>query len=218
MPRKQSNITERFLGFISPEPNTGCWLWMGIVRNKHRGYGAFTIGARKMVSAHRFSWEHFHGTIPEGLQIDHLCRNTSCVNPDHLEPVTPKENTIRSTVGSTTKLRHAAKTHCPHGHHIDGRTKHGSRFCKICATIRKRAYKQRLSAIRVPVTRRGENIGTSKLTTADVLRIHELSRAGAKRTEIAALFPVNRNTIDRIITGARWPHMLTDPALSKSHT
>lgn len=217
MPRKKSNTVERFLSFISPEPNTGCWLWMGTIRNKQHGYGAFSVGARQLVSAHRFAWEAFRGPILDGLQIDHLCRNTCCVNPDHLEPVTPKENTIRSTVGIAAKRRHAAKTHCPYGHLLDGRNAF-ERFCTTCATRRKRAYKQKMRAATPPKLRRGEDIGTAKLTTTDVLRIHTLSRSGVSRRDIAALFPVNRNNIDRIITGARWPHLFTAPAPDKSRT
>ena len=73
-----------------------CWLWTGCINSD--GYAKFGIGGRdgKMVSAHRWAYEHYVGPIPSGLQIDHLCRVRHCVNPMHLEPVTASENVRRS--------------------------------------------------------------------------------------------------------------------------
>lgn len=78
---------------ISPEPNTGCWLWSGAILRS--GYGSITIDNRTRM-AHRHVYEMVVGKIPSGLCIDHLCRVRSCVNPDHLEPVTTAENLRRS--------------------------------------------------------------------------------------------------------------------------
>lgn len=82
-----------------PEPNTGCWIWTGVL---NRQYGQFRAGAerdemnrRKTVLAHRFAYEAFVDKIPRGLEIDHLCRNRWCVNPRHLEPVTNIVNAFR---------------------------------------------------------------------------------------------------------------------------
>ena len=76
-----------------------CWVWKGSVFKKPTGsYGQIRTGhagERKLVRAHRFSYEAFVGPIPEGLSLDHLCRNTLCVNPSHLEPVTHAENMRR---------------------------------------------------------------------------------------------------------------------------
>jgi hypothetical protein len=88
----------RFFSRVNGTPD-GCWLWTAHV-NPRTGYVQFRIGGRsgKMVLAHRWSYEHFVGPIPDGLQIDHLCRVRHCVNPSHLEPVTARENRLRQPV------------------------------------------------------------------------------------------------------------------------
>lgn len=76
---------DRFMAKVSPEPNTGCWLWTGTASS--RGYGKFRIGSgrtRRMVGAHRFAYEHFVGPIPTGLYVCHHCDTPACVNPAHL--------------------------------------------------------------------------------------------------------------------------------------
>ena len=77
---------------VEKVPESGCWVWMGTLREK--GYGCLQIGG-KMQRAHRVSYVAFIGDIPEGLQIDHLCRVKCCINPHHLEPVTNEENRNR---------------------------------------------------------------------------------------------------------------------------
>lgn len=83
----------------------GCWFWTNAPDDK--GYGRAYDGT-KLVVAHRFVYQEFKGTIPDGLELDHLCRTPSCVNPDHLEPVTHKENMRRG--------KQAQQTHCVNGH------------------------------------------------------------------------------------------------------
>lgn len=92
-----------------PEPMSGCWLWVGAFKNCYALFNG-TV-------AHRISVELHHGPIPVGMVIDHKCRTKSCVNPSHLEIVTPKENTLRG-IGPTAK--NAAKTHCINGHPLSG--------------------------------------------------------------------------------------------------
>lgn len=133
------SVSERFWEKVEKGP--GCWEWLS---SKWRdGYGRFSVMGRR-VPAHRVSWELSRSKIPDGLVIDHLCKNTSCVNPDHLEPVTSRENTRRGNVGKTAGKHNSAKTHCRHGHEFskkntyvypDGR----ERGCRTC---QKNAYEK----------------------------------------------------------------------------
>jgi hypothetical protein len=89
---------ERFWPQVDFDGPGGCWLWTG--QANKGGYGAFSVGSRydgnrRGVRAHRWAYEALVGPIPEGLQLDHLCRNPPCVNPAHLEPVTHAENMRR---------------------------------------------------------------------------------------------------------------------------
>lgn len=107
-------LPERFWDKVEPEPNTGCWLWTST--GVGQGYGGGTDRNKKYY-AHRRAYEALVGPIPPGLQIDHKCRVRICCNPDHLEPVTCRENLLR---GQTFTARLAARTHCDKGHPLDG--------------------------------------------------------------------------------------------------
>lgn len=118
-----------------PEPNSGCWLWMRALTSA--GYA--TIGWKDY--PHRMIYRLFKGEIPSGLDLDHKCRVRSCVNPDHLEPVTRRENLRRGINWEREK------THCPQGHPYDkentlqgGGSKRRFRVCRIC----RRAYERDL--------------------------------------------------------------------------
>lgn len=108
----------------------GCWEWTA-AHDQH-GYGRFYDGT-KLVGAYRWAYEFCVAPIPDGLSIDHLCRNPSCVNPDHLEPVTHTENMRRGNGWSGRKFR---QTHCMRGHEFDEDntyvTKQGRRNCRKC--------------------------------------------------------------------------------------
>src|SRR6478752_5165546 len=85
------------IGYVLQE--NGCWEWVGSVR-KNDGYGRWSVG--KGTLAHRVIYEKMRGAVPKGLELDHLCRNRLCVNPDHLEPVTTRENIFRG-IGSAVQ-------------------------------------------------------------------------------------------------------------------
>ncbi|HDZ73720.1 MAG TPA: HNH endonuclease [Aurantimonas coralicida] len=132
---------QRFFAKIQPEPNSGCWLWDATIARG--GYGHFWVEGR-LVYAHRFSYELVHGPIPPGAALDHLCSVPSCVNPDHLEAVTPQENAQRTVDRGRWHNRHAAKTHCPYGHPYSGDNLYfesGYRRCRACS--RRKAADQR---------------------------------------------------------------------------
>ena len=117
--------------------SSGCWLWEG--SHQEKGYGFFAVN-QKVQIAHRVAYEMFKGPIPEGLTIDHLCRNRRCVNPDHLEAVSIRTNTLRGEAVSAKNLR---KTHCIRGHPLSGDNvyrdpKRGVRNCRECRRIVKR--------------------------------------------------------------------------------
>lgn len=114
---------------------SGCWLWTAARGRK--GYARFGVN-RKIYQAYRWSYEHFIGPIQEGLQLDHFCRAHHCVNPNHLEPVTCKENLLR---GDTIQAHNAQKTHCVNGHPFDEKNtlhcKINGRVCRKCRRIRR---------------------------------------------------------------------------------
>ena len=128
--RVRPTAAARFEAKHVPEPNTGCWLWTSTSHSD--GYGLILVGGRRRL-AHRLSYELHRGPIPEGLDLDHLCRQRCCVNPAHLEPVTVRVNILR---GVSPAALHAVKTQCPRGHAYDDtntyRTPSGERKCRAC--------------------------------------------------------------------------------------
>ena len=152
----KTSIIDRFMKFVSPEPMSGCWLWTGNV--DRGGYARFNIPAEprwKLASAHRTSYEIFKGPIPEGLDIDHLCRVRCCVNPAHLEAVTTQENVIRGVrAGAGVAISSAraaekklANDKCPAGHAYDRYYEKGAKRFRYCFTCWKQKRKERLEKL-----------------------------------------------------------------------
>lgn len=119
----------------------GCWLWL---IPGHDGYGRIGLGGRDdgVGYAHRVVYEALRAPIPDGLQIDHLCRQRACVRPSHLEPTTHRENTLRGVNFIAVNAKTAG---CPQDHpynetntYVDAR---GSRACRTCRRERTRIYK-----------------------------------------------------------------------------
>lgn len=129
----------RFWKRVDASDPGGCWFWTGGRQARGR-YGAFTLPGGKQTAAHRFAYEAQYGPIPAGHQIDHLCRETLCVRPDHLEAVSAGENSLRSN----RSLHELSKTHCPQGHPYDEantiRNSKGWRRCRECCRRRSSAY------------------------------------------------------------------------------
>ena len=131
------SIEERFWAKV--RKTAGCWVWTGAKISS--GYGEMSVKGKPQY-AHRLAYELLVGPIPDGLVIDHLCRNTSCVNPAHLEVVTERVNILR---GSGATAVHARATHCPQGHPYDEANTYrskGHRKCRTCALAREKVAYQ----------------------------------------------------------------------------
>ena len=128
-----SSTVEKFDKYVAK--GDSCWEWGGYRHGN--GYGAIWHEG-KQVLVHRWSYEHFVGPIPDGLTIDHLCRNRACVNPAHMEPVTSRENT-----------RRAMRTHCINGHEFTPENTYtpndGKRYCRECRRQRNRTHRKKIS-------------------------------------------------------------------------
>lgn len=123
---------------------TPCWIWRGA---KTKGYGVTSHDGNSHAYVHRVLYMEHNGPIPDGLELDHLCRVPACVNPDHLEAVTHRENILRS---DAPMARQAKQTHCIHGHPLFGAnlylTPGGKRHCKTCTNQRGSAARAKLKA------------------------------------------------------------------------
>ena len=141
--RKRKSVKARFMamvnnhGPLSDRVLGRCWLWEAA--KDRQGYGFFWYNGRQ-VGAHRWAYEQEYGPIPDGLQIDHLCRMPSCVRPTHMEPVTLAENLRRGL----HRNQNTDKTHCIRGHLLRGANLYvnpiGRRHCRTCDRARYMAH------------------------------------------------------------------------------
>ena len=126
---KPRPILDRIMAKLDKSAPGGCWLWTGA--KCRGGYGHVgQAQPRMMVKVHRVVWQHLRGPIPDGLELDHLCKVTACANPDHLEPVTPEENKRREIDRMPT---------CRNGEH----PRTPGRKCRLCWNAYMRAYRRR---------------------------------------------------------------------------
>lgn len=154
-PRPGVRVLQGCVEADGPLPSK-CWIFTGTINSS--GYGhvmapsRFT-GKRVTRISHRVLWEELFGPVPEGLDLDHLCRNRACQNPMHLEPVTRRENLLR---GETIVARNAQKTHCKRGHEFTTENTiqiPRGRACREC----RRAYDRK----RGPARRAAERLARS---------------------------------------------------------
>jgi len=191
--------TRRFWSLVDQNAGNGCWEWRGY---QNLGYGRVRLDGTTY-RAHRASYMLTRGEIPNGLVLDHLCRNKLCVNPDHLEPVTNRENVIRGT----SPIAHQAKqTECKRGHSLADAwvSARGYRHCRSCRLER--------AAARMAERRRLGIPPLAKLTPSDVQVIRKALASGEATTaSIAREFGVSQATAAGIRAGRLWKHVaLTD--------
>jgi len=197
----------RFWSKVSKGPDVECWEWLA--SQNGTGYGKFSIDRDKKsitLYAHRISYMLEHGDIENGFELDHLCRNRSCVNPCHLEPVTSRENKIR---GESCSAINARKTHCVHGHPLSGDNliiaKNGHRKCRACIIYwYTESNSKRTERI---IAKKGFVNSHTKLNENTVIDILAMNKQGLHYTDIAKQFNVSPTTIYNVIRGISWKNI-----------
>lgn len=186
-------LPRRFWRSVLPEPNSGCWLWIGNTSNTN--YGMYYTDPAKRRVAHRVSYETLVGPVPDELVLDHLCRTRCCVNPDHLEPVTMAENVYRGIGPSAINL---TRTHCPHGHeYSDDNTHVTRRGWRVCKTCEDKRNTDRLTR---EMAERAERVAKFKAERAAVLATARSMRAqGATLAKIGEVLGVTRFSVCKLL-------------------
>lgn len=190
---------QRFTEKLERDPSSGCWLWTAGLNTE--GYGRFWDG-QVNVYAHRWSYEHHVGPIPDGLHIDHLCRTRHCVNPAHLEVVTLAENNRRAPHA----LR--ARTHCKYGHrYTPANTRRDARGVRHCRTCTREESRQRRAKLDRPGTPRGERHADAVLTAEAVRAIRRRRASGERQIDLAHEYGVNKATVADVVHRRTWKHL-----------
>jgi hypothetical protein len=179
------DLPERLKKKVQYDDATQCWNWTGLLNKDGYGQSGYSLGNSKWKSctAYKLAYRLLVGEVPQGLQLDHTCRNRLCINPDHLEPVTGKVNTNRG------RRSNAEKTHCKHGHeYTDANTGYhdgNRRYCLECAKQRMRTkhVRELYTQLRIKKREAKEQTGASirKLSHREQMRLygeirHELPR------------------------------------------
>lgn len=192
----------RFWAKVEQTPS--CWNWTAA--DNGRGYGVFYWN-RRQGYAHRFSYSIHHGELKSGLEVDHLCSNRRCVNPDHLELTTHKINNNRST--SPTAMN-ARKTHCPAGHgYTEGNTRYnnGSRCCVQCTRDQEK-IRARNKGVRQVGSFRPHNVKLDFDKAEEIRRIY--AEGELSQSRIGEMFGVSQTVIGSIVRYETWKERLLD--------
>jgi hypothetical protein len=185
-------LIERFQEKHAVDLDTGCWVW--VASAKTRGYGAVTVSHEHgTMLAHRLSYLIHVGRIPDGMELDHLCRNRACVNPEHLEPVTTAEN------GRRARPFRQKPTHCPQGHAY---AEHGRLYPSgqsyICLPCKAEYTRRRRAGL--PTKRRDDRLPD------DVIRSIRTERSnGVKLSVLAARYGITETSVSRVARRLNYP-------------
>lgn len=147
MPRTPIPLDQRFAAKYKINEVSGCWNWTaGFMPN---GYPQLRYSKEKNGYGHRFSYEHHVGPIPKGKQLHHKCENKACVNPEHLELVTPRTHLVERHPDSQASFN-ARKTHCKRGHPLSGEnlviTSQGRRSCRACRDLWREEHRDEIAS------------------------------------------------------------------------
>jgi hypothetical protein len=153
-----------FLSHVHVSP-FGCWVWQG--KRNEAGYGRFTCGGKQRF-AHRVAYTWLNGDIPSGLDLDHLCRNRACINPDHLDPVTHKENQYRSRKGK-----------CPKGHPQRERKSGRGQWCPTCQKALNDTRRDAYTLLGLSQRQYLRQYGSSIHTARAIIAAHQTQQMGA---------------------------------------
>jgi hypothetical protein len=189
----------------------GCWSWKS--KPNKSGYSVFSY-KKKPFYAHRFSFALFNGPLKEGLVIDHVCRNRSCLNPKHLRQVSQKINCIENS--DSFSAINSRKTHCVKGHSLDKNNlrirNNGSRRCLICQKnhndkINARALALRRLNFKPKNVARNERHGMARLTEAQVKEIRRMLSCGFATRQITSKFKITKSNVYNIRDNKIWKNI-----------
>ena len=180
-----------------------CWRWVG--SHDAEDYGRFYSG-KHSYRPYRLTYEwKTNAPFPVGLVPDHLCRNTWCVNPDHIEPVTKRVNVLR---GNSPPAYNVLKTHCKQGHPFEESTTYRwktQRQCRRCHAIR--AHQRRIEMRKTTPIKRGSLRADARLTERKVIEIRRRRTMGQSMTSLARDHNVTLGTIRKIVRCETWRHV-----------